>query len=581
MTPEIKPGPQLDPTSPVISTEIPQKATGVQEVPSTPAPPEIVPTGADTATPVVSATTAEFIKQKVAAPTAAQQRSAAAAKKKKTIFEGIVSYANSAKHGKSYAVVTANGYPEALPIGSPDLNARIRSLLRNNGDSIRERELKDLNEDLRSEAEAVGMRIDLFPRVHPREGGGVEIDLCDGAGTTVEITAGKVEVLAGTSSTLFLRSATAMALPRPADQGDFKQLRNYLNLPSDLFYLYVAWLTFTIAHPKIESTKYVFLVVKGAEGSGKSFIGKSSQKLVDPRSIGAQTLPGNERELAIMLQSTHLLVVDNLREISPALSDVLCIASTGGGVGMRKLYTDDEQKSLHLHGQIIFNGIHPFMGQSDLADRCLVLDLQSLDETERKFESVMLAEFERDTPTILRGLYDLVAATLERLPEAKVVAPARMLDFSKWLSATEAALNAPGGSLQHLYVDLIRDAKLETLMDNPLAVTILAFVQKMQEQSWAGTPSDFYETLETLAGFSGQRSRAWPSSAAVMSKRLYGLQAPLAAQGVSIELVRGKEREIVISKTKAFRPSVSARMTTAPQLLEPIPGSSNTTMGAY
>lgn len=478
----------------------------------------------------------------------ATQAGMALAAKKKMVLEGISDYAVSPKHGKSYAVLLTNGFPEALAIGSQDLNARIRVLIRQRGESIKQRELEDLNEELRSQAEAVGHRLDLYPRVHPLDGGGVEIDLCDRAGTTVRLTAGDVQILRGTSPTLFIRSASAMALPVPAEHGDFMRLRKFLNLVTTDFYLYLGWLTFTIAHPKVESTNYVFLVLKGTQGSGKTFASKSTQKVVDPRSIGAQTLPGSDRELAIVLQSAHLLVVDNLRDITPALSDTLCIASTGGGVGTRKLYTDDEQKTLYLHGQILFNGIHPFMGQSDFADRCLVLDLVPLPKELRKLETAMLAEFEADKPIILRGLYDLVAQTLKHLPDAQIVAPARMLDFCQWLSATEMALQMPGGTLQQLYVDSLREAQLESLLDNPLAVTIIAFADAMEEAVWSGTPTEFYEKLESIANFTSQRSRAWPSSAAVMSKRLHGLQAPLLAQGISVELTRGKEREVVLTK---------------------------------
>ena len=217
---------------------------------------------------------------------------------------------------------------------------------------------------------------------------------------------------------------------------------------------------------------------------------------------------------------------------------------------------------MFLHGAMIFNGIHPFMGQSDFADRCLVLDLVSIPDEKRKSEALMLEQFEADRPIILRGLYDLITGILRAQPDAQITHPARMLDFCKWLAAMEIALGLDAGSLQKQYVDALKEAQLESLLDNPLAVTIMNFVEGMSTRRWSGTPSDFYEKLTGMSSFIYQRSRGWPPTAAAMSKRLHGLQAPLLAQGISIELSRGKERRIVVQradhvpvrKTEVFRP---------------------------
>lgn len=458
-------------------------------------------------------------------------------------------FVNSKKHGKTYAVLRTKGYAEVLAIGSSEMDARIRAQARKKSIRLKERDLADINNDLRSEAEEHGQSVDLYPRVHPLQDGGVEIDLCDGAGSTVLISAKGVQVTKGTSTTLFTRAPSALALPVPADVGDYALLQKYVNLEPDAFFLYIAWITYTIGSAKIEATKYVFLVLKGSQGTGKTFASKTTKGVIDPNTVSAQTLPGSPRDLAIMLQSVHLLVVDNMRDLTTAISDTLCIAATGGAVPMRKLYSDDEQKALFLHGAMIFNGIHPFIGQSDFADRCLVLELVPIQPNERKSEAQMLAELEADRPVILKGLYDLISSILQKLSNVKMVAPSRMVDFCKWLAGMEAALELPVGKLQYLYASALKDSQLESLLDNPLAVTIIEFSEKMDTQEWTGTPSEFYSQLTTIAEFSSQRSRVWPSSAAVLSKRLHGLQAPLLAQGISIDWSRGKDRQIVIRIT--------------------------------
>jgi hypothetical protein len=464
---------------------------------------------------------------------------------------GIDGFVIDKKHGKHYAVLKTRGHAELLLIGSTELNARLRGIARKTSKQLKKFQLEEINEELRSEAEEARIEGVLYPRVGPLANGGVAIDSCDGAGTAFHVSATGVQVMSGTSPVMFLRSASALPLPVPSIHGDYRLVRKYLNMDPVQFLLYIAWVAFTIASPKIASTKYVFLVVKGQQGTGKSLACKQTQRLIDPNAVGVQMLPGSPRDLAIILQSVHLLVVDNMRDLSTLISDTLCIAATGGSIPMRKLYTDDEQKALHLHGAILFNGIHPFMGQSDFADRCMVLELLPIAPEARKSEAQMQHDFEVDYPVILGGLYQLIAKTLQKLPEAEILAPSRMLDFCRWLAATELAMGLDAGALQLPYSDSLRDAQLESLLDNPLAVTIIAFAENMDEPEWVGTPTDFYNSLTTIADFSLQRSRAWPSSAAVLSKRLHGLQAPLQAQGISIDWTRGKDRQIVVRATKA------------------------------
>lgn len=461
----------------------------------------------------------------------------------------------SKKHGKVCMVTPERGYLVVLPLGSAEADALIRSRARAAGEVVKKRDVAEISDELRSMAEEDGIEIDLYARVAPKDGGGIEIDVNDGLGTTVEIDSSGVQIKRATSRIFFLRTSTSLPLQIPVANGRYDLMKAYVNLDAASFMLYIAWVSYTIAHPKVESTKYVFLVFKGTQGSGKSFASKATQKLVDPSTTGAQTMPASPRDLAIVSQAANLLVFDNLRDLSPAMSDALCIAATGGTVAMRQLYTDDSQKNLYLHSAILFNGIHPFMGQSDFADRCLVLNLNPLPAQERKTEGAMLAQFESDYPVILGGLYELIASIFKALPEATVTSPSRMLGFCHWIAGMEVACGMPQGVLQSMYDSTVQEMQLETLQDNPLASAILGFAEKMPDPQWSGTPSDFYEEIERFVSYSGRKSQGWPSNAATMSKRIHGLQAPLLAQGIEIWLERGKDRKVVMRKLGNWSPA--------------------------
>jgi len=460
-------------------------------------------------------------------------------------IDGLVGFVTCTSTNKFYAVFEHREAYDAVNIESSQMTDRLRRAFLRKEQILKPKEIQEIKETLLSVASVHAKTGLVLPRVAPC-GAGIEIDLCNDGFRTVVIDRKDVKVQT-TARNLFFRPTQVRPLPLPVLDGraDVNLLKQYINLDGVAFQLLVAYMTFTIASPKIENSKYVFLVLRGAQGTGKTFASKVIKNLIDPSSIDAQTLPTSARELGIMLQSCHLALVDNVRDLGAHMSDMLCMASTGGVTVQRKLYTDDSLNALKLHGSILFNGIHPFMGQSDFSDRTVCLELSQIKSENRRSDRELLAALDQDSPLILGGLYRLIQRILQVLPEMQADAPTRMVEFCKWIAALEHVLGLPYKSLQDGYKNTLNESQLESLIDNPLASVILQFCDK--EPEWSGTPTELYEELTNRASFSNQRSRAWPSSAASMSKRLHGLQGPLSSQGIHIHISRGKERRIVLS----------------------------------
>ena len=172
--------------------------------------------------------------------------------------------------------------------------------------------------------------------------------------------------------------------------------------------------------------------------------------------------------LAISLSNKHVASFDNVRGFPPSITDLLCIAATGGGLPSHQLYTDDSEHVQHLHhGAIVLNGIHSFNTQPDLAQRCLTLHLKSMKSKVRRSETELIKEFEADLPAILRGLFDYISGILRRYPTAETMHPERMVEFVRWLSAMEQVDGIPAGVYQAAYSHSLRDAELDALLDNP------------------------------------------------------------------------------------------------------------------
>ena len=96
--------------------------------------------------------------------------------------------------GKTYALCDDSKHVYALPVGSRELDRRIRNMALEEGKVLRKRDLRDLYGFLQSQAEMEGNDVEVYHRVAPIENG-VEIDLGSEDHSRVRITPGKVEVI--------------------------------------------------------------------------------------------------------------------------------------------------------------------------------------------------------------------------------------------------------------------------------------------------------------------------------------------------------------------------------------------------
>jgi hypothetical protein len=131
--------------------------------------------------------------------------------------------------GKAYSVSGNAGNSYALPVGGKKLGNLIREAARAEGILLRKSEIGELANFLQAYAEMAGNQRDVWYRVAPVPGG-IEIDLGDEKHTHVRITAGRIEVVAAGSGSLFSRSPVSQPLVIPADVGNLDLLKKYLNL---------------------------------------------------------------------------------------------------------------------------------------------------------------------------------------------------------------------------------------------------------------------------------------------------------------------------------------------------------------
>lgn len=176
-----------------------------------------------------------------------------------------------------------------------------RCVTSNRGEGPTRRHVEEAIEVLASYAQEYGERIDTFYRVAPHPDVGIVIDIGDPDRTQAWIKPGCVQMIQMGSGLPFLRPKTMWPLAMPADRGDIDRFNQYIPSDPPTALLFIAWVTYTIAHPKQDASKYLILVLLGGEGSGKTSLSKRLQRLVDPTAMGVQTFPRNVQDLAVAL----------------------------------------------------------------------------------------------------------------------------------------------------------------------------------------------------------------------------------------------------------------------------------------
>src|ERR1019366_8799618 len=158
----------------------------------------------------------------------------------------------------------------------------------------------------------------------------------------------------------------------------------------------------------------------------------------------------------------------NLAPLATPASDALCRVSTGGGLGTRKLFTDQDEVVLDYCRPIVLTGIEEIVTRPDLAERAIVLRLPPVPAGGRREEAALLHDLEAIAPRVLGALLDGVVASLADRGEARAGALPRMADFARWVSAAEARLGWPPGSFLRAYETNRADCDLDALEHDPV-----------------------------------------------------------------------------------------------------------------
>ena len=372
-------------------------------------------------------------------------------------------------------------------------------------------------------------------------GGNIYLDLADDDWQAIEITPRGWSVTTF-APVRFVRPRGLRPLPAPQSHGTLEDLEKFLNVRTEGdLKLVLGWLVMAF-NPR---GPYPILVLNGEQGSAKSTAARLLRSIVDPSQAPLRSPPREERDLLVAARNSWVIAFDNLSGIKEWLADALCRIATGGGSSARQLYTDSEEVIFEAMRPVVLNGIPDLATRPDLADRAIILKLPTIDETKRRTETKLWAEFDEASGRILGFLLDAVSTALRRRDEVQITLIPRMGDFCIWSEAAAPAFGWHPGEFTAAYQDNRADAISIVVTADVVAETILVMIDEVKE--WQGAASELLDKLNSRVSDQIKRSDQWPKAPNALSNRLRRAAPGLRAMGLEViehDLARPRRWEL-------------------------------------
>lgn len=366
------------------------------------------------------------------------------------------------------------------------------------------------------------------------------------------------------SPILFRRFGHQAVQVKPTPGGDPWKLFDYLNIDENdklLLMVYIISLFVPdIAHPVLN--------VWGEHGSAKSFLCTAINQLCDPTSVTKLMPNKNDLDLIQNLYKHYVTVYDNLSEITPHLSDILCQACTGSSFNKRRLYTDSEDVVFRIKHAVILNSIEMLLMRQDLIDRSIILHLKRISPSRRRQEADLWTGFDADKASILGGIFDCLVKAMEILPKVPPMELPRMADFYQWGYAITEALGREGAEFVAAYASNINKQNNCVRHNNTLCQAVIELMEGRELHD-----ATVKVTLEKLVDIANPRAsdQTFPKAPKELAAHLGQIKPTLAEYGIefTVGARQGRGTPLIITKSPEPASPASPASPDAPQPTEP------------
>jgi hypothetical protein len=402
--------------------------------------------------------------------------------------------------GKAAITVTRRGRPETLLIGTEAFRLWMIGAYCEKYTVAPKREVQTAVIDtLKARALNSGTLTTLFVRV-AKHGDKNYLDMCDDQGRVIVFDKDGWDVITH-PPVVFIRHVGMLPLPYPRRDGDPKQLKarlgELLNVSDDGMSLIVS---FELGSMVLLSS-YPILNTTGPSGSAKSTCARVVVNTVDPNDSPLFSMPKTDVDYGIALSTRHVGGVDNLSKIKQDTSNAFCKAATGDTITKRKLHTDGDEYRINVCKPQIITSINNCAWASDLADRCLFVELESIEKGKRKTDAEVKKHFAELHPEILGMLLDVLVAGLKKVDDVKLDDDVRMQDFARLAVACEESYST-AGKFMAAYGEASKQAAADVLEGDVTMKAVLLISQqetadgKVTGYSWGGYCAELFDRIE-------------------------------------------------------------------------------------
>lgn len=368
-------------------------------------------------------------------------------------------------------------------------------------------------------------------------------DLTNKEWQAVKVTSNQWEVV-NNPPALFKRYSHQSSQVIPMRSGKAELILNYVNITNESHRLLL--LVFVISC-FVPDFPHPALVIFGSQGSAKSTLSKLLRRIIDPSLMEVVNLPKEQKELIQKLDHHYFSFFDNVSFIPEETSDTLCKAITGSGFSKRILYTDDDDIIYNFMRCIGINGINVVATRPDLLERSILVELNRIEEEERKQEKDLYENFNKDLPIILGGIFDVLVKTLEIKPKLRLNKLPRMADFMVWGCAITEGLGYKKEDFIKAYETNIKEQTQVALHENSVALAIILFMKEKSE--WIGTASELLDKLNLEDTFGDVYNKGpFPRAPNTLARRLNELKVNLKSIGILYESKSNGDTRVITLK---------------------------------
>jgi 5S rRNA maturation endonuclease (ribonuclease M5) len=351
-----------------------------------------------------------------------------------------------------------------------------------------------------AEPEAVHLRVAPY-----RDG--VAIDLGDAKGRCVLIDRHDW-IIVDRAPVLFRRTNLTAPMPEPVRGGTLEPLLTLINADEDRRRTLVGWLVAAL----IPQMPHAILALFGEQGTAKSTATKLLMQLVDPSTAPLRSPPRDIRQWAVTANASWTVALDNVSDVQPWLSDLLCKAVTGDGHVDRALYSDDDVAVLRFRRVLAINGISIGSLKGDLADRFLPVELEVITGSRRRGDEEVMQAAADAYPQALGALLDLLVQVLRVLPGVRLDELPRMADFARVLAAVD---QVQGWSTLKTYLTAFESLAETVVHSDQFAEHLAKFMDGLKEPWWGDAGA-----LIDVMPIPDPKPRDWPKTGQAVGGRI-------------------------------------------------------------